>query len=594
MRRRIVIAASVGLILFAGSVAAWRRLHRASPPPCTGTERALDGVWDGAIKAKVHTAFIATKKAYAEPANAAVTKALDAYLAEWTTATVGNCTATKIRGEQTAEVMAIRQLCLDQRFAEARTLAEMLQDPSAVLVELADKAVSELDLVAGCANHAAIVQQAIEPRYRADYTRLLLQTAAAHAQAVGGQLVAAEGALMHAADEGRRIHANDLVALALHARAAVLFGEGRLDEAYLIASDAVWTAMLAHRDDIVMGAALTVASARAEGADHLDVADGWVKLASAAAARSGGFPPAFDERRLELVGVIAAQRGDLETAVTSHEQALAAATKLWGNENPALWTAEVQLATTLGRSGAWVQALPHFEHALRLREAAVGPDHPDVALILSNLAACYEHVGERVKALAAAKSALQIREKTYGPNSPFLVATLNNLADLELRQHELASALADIERAQAIAIRIPGPTSPTYHVVATTRAEVLGGSGRVAEARKAFDDVLALEDQNKSPELGTTLTARATLELAQDRWKDAATFEERAIAAYEAVGGPGHLSLWKPLAGLAQARRALDKKADVKPLVDRALAIGVKAQLTAEELDPIRAQLANL
>ncbi|MEO8549024.1 MAG: hypothetical protein ABI678_03605, partial [Kofleriaceae bacterium] len=79
-------------------------------------------------------------------------------------------------------------------------------------------------------------------------------------------------------------------------------------------------------------------------------------------------------------------------------------------------------------------------------------------------------------------------------------------------------------------------------------------------------------------------------EVAQARWREAVKFEERSIAAY----GPENLSLWKPLAGLAQARRALDPKADVKPLLDRALAIAIKAQLTAEELDPIRDQLARL
>ncbi|MEO6776988.1 MAG: tetratricopeptide repeat protein, partial [Kofleriaceae bacterium] len=304
--------------------------------------------------------------------------------------------------------------------------------------------------------------------------------------------------------------------------------------------------------------------------------------------------PMFDERRLELIGVIAAQRGDLRTAVASHTQALAAAQRLWGRDSAEVWSAEVQLATTLVRSGAWVEALPHYQHALQLREASVGPDHPDVALILSNLAGCYDHAGDAAEALATVKRALQIREKTYGPNSPLLVATLDNLADFELRHHELAPALADIERAQAIATRFPGPTSAAYHTVATTHAEVLGAAGRVAEARKAFDDVLALEDANKSPELGTTLAARATLELAQARWNDAARFDERAITAYEAAGGADDLSLWKPLAGLAQARRALDPTADVKPLLDRALAIGIKAQLTADELDPIREQLAKL
>lgn len=574
---------------------AWHLLSRTTaPPPCSAPARSLVGVWDDSIKAKVHAAFAATKKPYGERAATAVIAALDVYLADLAAATVENCKATRVRDEQSPRIEGIRQLCLDQKFEEARALGEMLQDPTAALVDNADKAVWELDPVTGCANPAVLVQPDIEARYRPDYIRLLLQTARAHAQAIGGQLIAADGALLHAADEGKRIHADDVVALALHGRAAVLFGEGRVDEAYVIANDAVWTATRAHRDDLVVSAALTLAIARQQGAGHLDVADQWVDLANAAAARTYEFSPDFDERRLELIGVIAAQRGDLATAVTSHERALAAAQRLWGKDNPVVWSPEVQLATTLARSGAWVQALPHFQHALRLREAAVGPDHPDVALILSNLAGCYEHAGDSAAALASVKRALQIREKTYGPKSPLLVATLNNLADFELRHHELAGALTDIERAEAIAIRFPGPTTPTYHTVATTRAEVLGAAGRVAESRKLFDEVLALEDANQSPELGTTLAARGTLELAQGRWKDAAQLEERAIAAYEKAGGRDHLSLWKPLAGLAQARRALDKTADVRPLLERALAIGIKGELAADELAPIRAQLAAL
>jgi len=575
VRRRIVIAAGI-------AVAACRHPH---PPPCTDPAQALAGVWDRAIEVKVRAAFAATKKAYAESATMAVTKALDGYFADWVSETAGNCKA--IEGGQIAQdAGARRQLCLDQRFEEGRALAEMLLDPTAALVDKADKAVWELDPVVSCADPGALVPSRVEPRYQADYRRLLLQTATAHAQAVGGQLVAAEGALMHAADEGRRIHADDVVAVALYARSAVLFGEGRLDESYALASDAVWAALLAHRDDLVIGSALTVASARAEGG----IADGWVGVATAAATRSGGFSPLYDEQRLELIGVIAGQRGDLKTAIASHEQALAAANGLWGSEGAQVWSAEVQLATTLARSGAWVKALPHFEHALRLREAAVGPDHPDVALILSNLAPCYAHAGQRDVAMATVKRAFEIREKSYGPNSPFLVATLDNLADFELHQGAYTAALADIDRAEAIARRVPGTADPNYHIVATTRAEVLGAAGRVADARKAFDDLLALEAQTKSPQLGLTLAARATLELAQKQWKDAAAFEDRAIAAY----GPDDLSLWKPLAGLAQARHALDPNADVKPLLERALAIGIKAQLAPDDLDPIRAQLAGL
>jgi len=592
-RRRIAIGVGIGLLVAAGSAGALVLVHHAPSELCKGTERALAGVWDAPIKQHVHAAFTATKKPYAEQAFTGLSRALDRYAADWTTATVGNCEATRIRGEQTDKVQAIRQLCLDQRLEEVRSLGQVLQDPSDALVEKADKAVWELEPIAGCASAAAIITPSVAALDRPEYTRLLLKVAAAHAQAIGGQYVPAMMALGQASEAGAKIHADDVVAIAQLARGAVLLGIGNTDQGYAAEDDAVWSAMRAKRDDVAAGAALTIASARAETAS-LDIADVWLKLANASAARAGGYIPALDERRLEITGVIEAQRGEFQAAIADHEKALEAAKALWGPNNPALWGAENQLATTLGRAGGWVQAVPHLEHALALRESSVGPDHPDVALVLSNLAAGYEHAGQTDKALASAKRALAIRENTYGRNSPFLVATLNNLADFEQRHGQLAAALADIERAKAIAIRIPGTANPIYHVIATTEAEVLGASGKLAESRAAFDDVLALEDKLKSPELGTTLASRAALELADHKWTAAAQLEERSIAVYEATGGPEHLSLWKPLAGLAQARRGLDPKADVKPLLDRAIAIGTKAQLSADDMNPIRDALAKL
>ena len=238
--------------------------------------------------------------------------------------------------------------------------------------------------------------------------------------------------------------------------------------------------------------------------------------------------------------------------------------------------------------------MPHLEHALALREASVGPDHPDVALLLSNLAAGYEHAGDTARRSRASKRALAIREKTYGPNSPFLVATLNNLADFEQRHSQLAAARSRHRAREGDRDPHPGTGNPIYHVIATTEAEILGASGKLAESRAAFDAVLALEDKLKSPELGTTLASRADARARRAQWAAAAQFEERSIAFYEASGGPEHLSLWKPLAGLAQARRALDPKADVKPLLDRAIAIGIKAQISADDMKPIRDALAKL
>src|SRR5262249_27342318 len=103
---------------------------------------------------------------------------------------------------------------------------------------------------------------------------------------------------------------------------------------------------------------------------------------------------------------------------------------------------------------------------------------------------------------------------------------------------------------------------------------------------------LAIEDKFESPERGTTLNARGELELDQRAWAAAASFEDRAISAYTTVDKDS-LAIWKPLVGLATARRALDAHADVRPLLERALAVAKKAQVLPADLQPIEAALAR-
>jgi len=130
-------------------------------------------------------------------------------------------------------------------------------------------------------------------------------------------------------------------------------------------------------------------------------------------------------------------------------------------------------------------------------------------------------------------------------------------------------------------------------VVATTEGEILTAMGKPTEARAAFDAVVDLEMLTNSPVRGTTFTSLGELELDQHAWADAVTFEKDAIEAFEAMGGKDALDLWKPLAGLARAQRALDPKADVRPLLTRAVAIATKAKVLDADLAPIRDALAR-
>jgi hypothetical protein len=83
-------------------------------------------------------------------------------------------------------------------------------------------------------------------------------------------------------------------------------------------------------------------------------------------------------------------------------------------------------------------------------------------------------------------------------------------------------------------------------------------------------------------------------DFASGRPEEAAAFYERAIAFAESTGGKDSPELWRPLTRLAEAKIRLGDKAAAKPLLERALAIGTKAQIDAAELEPIRAAQAQL
>ena len=94
--------------------------------------------------------------------------------------------------------------------------------------------------------------------------------------------------------------------------------------------------------------------------------------------------------------------------------------------------------------------------------------------------------------------------------------------------------------------------------------------------------------------LAVTLTARATLALAERKWGEAAGFAERAIAAIEATGGKDAPELWDPLAALARAKLGAGHPDEARPFAERALVIGEKAQITEGDLAPVRELLKQV
>ncbi len=370
-RRRNMLLAGVGAFVVAGAIvigtAIVSRSTTPHEPPCKGIEHRLDGVWDPAIKQTVRTAFDASKRPFAAKAFAGLEKALDGYAGTWTAASVESCEATRVRRDQTEEVLGLRQACLDQRLEELRAVTQLLATADAPLVDKGDSVVFQLDPIAACANVAVLMAPGLPaPEIRAKVTELDKRIAAARAQLIAAKYVPALVASKQCVDDAGKLGYEPSLALALALRGGALMATGNLDDGIAAYRDATWAAIRGKRDDIAADSAVTTATMLAEGKKKPDEARIWLGF-SDASARRAGVDQVLEIKRLSVEGLIDGAAGDFGAGVAAQEKAYAIAERQYGRDNPALLTLEIAFAGTLMRAGAWGRAAPHLAHVLAAR-----------------------------------------------------------------------------------------------------------------------------------------------------------------------------------------------------------------------------------
>jgi len=147
-------------------------------------------------------------------------------------------------------------------------------------------------------------------------------------------------------------------------------------------------------------------------------------------------------------------------------------------------------ALTALLDGQYADALPRAQEALALREAALGPTHPEVAASLTTLAEVYRGQGKLADAERLHRQALAIREARYGKESPEVAASLNHLAVLYNAKATYREAEDLLTRALQIVDKSKGArtTAQANRVkaeVLENLAKVYRAQGRVAEAEEA-------------------------------------------------------------------------------------------------------------
>jgi tetratricopeptide (TPR) repeat protein len=592
-RRRNALLAGAGVLALGGAIGATMLVAGRHAQRCEGLEHRLDGTWDAAIKHRVREAYSATKLPFADKAYADLERAIDAYTSEWVATARESCEATRVRGDQNEEVMALRQECLDQRLDGIGALARIATDPTKVLVEKGGTAVRDLQPVATCSNVAALhAQLAPPPEAEAAVRELNKKLADAEANIIAGNYVGAGAAALAASRKADEIHFLPLKAQAELMRGLTLAAVQSFDEARKVLADATLLALTGRRDDIAAHGALTVAMIDAQNGGKPEAAKVWFAVAKAENKRFGG-DSGITLREYEIEGVIAGMTGDSAGAVAAHEKAFAGVRGIYGDENPMIWEDESIYATSLSRMLDFGGAARHYEHALKLRESVVGPDHADVALVLSNVGACYTRLRDP-RSKPTLERALAIREKTFGKGHPAVVPTLQNLGESLRTFGDAKASQVFGERSVKISRALPGVEHPMFHNAVTDYVQTLAALGRFAEAHALLDEVMPIEKRTGSAIRPDTEGSAAVLALAEHAWADAAAHAKEADAGYEAAGGKDDPNRWWALSLLGRAQLELGKPDEARTSLEAAIAIGERVHLNEADLADARAALARL
>ena len=181
----------------------------------------------------------------------------------------------------------------------------------------------------------------------------------------------------------------------------------------------------------------------------------------------------------------------------------------------------------------YTQAIALLVPAIRLREAADGPDSPGLVVPLGALGRLCQSLGRLDQAEQAYESAL--RAVAAAPGSDVSsIAILTHLAQLYELKGKDAGPL--YERALAYALRIHGPESAGVERILNNYAVFEKRRGRLPAARKLCERALAIQRKlarPEDPETATVLNNLGQVEALSGDRKRAQSFYRSAIDIWE-------------------------------------------------------------
>ena len=499
-RRRagVALSAAAGLVI-AGAVADLGLF--ADADPCAAARGELAAVWNDEREQALRASFAATGLTFADAASERVSARLDAYAAAWTGARVDACEAAQVHRSQSPLLFDLRMVCLERRERALRTLVDTLVAADRSTVQEAVDSAATLPAIEPCSAAESLVRTLPPPedpetalavaRARELLARGEAQRTTGHYSE--GLALADDAAARTATLAHEPAHAE---ALALRGRILGHMGDLAAAEATLL--DAAELAEASRHDELASDVWLDLMRLANQHLVDPTRGEAWIRRARAAQRRLGDLPA----RRVQVL----AEQGFLhyrQRRFEESERALRTALALEeAGRGDALVLGKLthNLANTLEARGRLADAQAAYDRALTLMQAALGPDHPEVARVVHDLGTFLTTRGELEQARERLASALAIATRAHGLTHPVTGHTHIALAQVALHSGDFAGASAHAEAATQIFREALAVGHPDHVDAALVRGAAHFFGGELDAALAAFVTARELQRTVASPD----------------------------------------------------------------------------------------------
>ncbi len=540
LRRRWLAAAA--LVLVTGAVFAGLGYFQARRAQlCGGVAEKLAGVWDEPRQQAIHAAFLATKVPFAEDVWKTVKKSVNRYTSDWAGMRRQACEATRVRGEQSEDLLDRRMLCLDQHLQEAAAITDLFAHADHQVIDKAIPSVRALPPLDACADVEALrakVPLPRDPKLRQQIREVQALVAQSKALKIAGKRAESLARAQAAEAKARPLGYKPAQAEALFQKGFLedLTGDHQTAEKTLF--EALVTAQAAGHQEVAARSASQLSWIVGYEESRPPEGEKWARMALGIAEGARGGPVLRSDLLLQLSAIRAQERRFKEALDLSLEAlALTEQARRDSPRIPPILTDAGQYLNQLGRND---EALRYALRALQIREKTLPPNHPDFAGSYNLLGNIYTALNRGKDAITAFERAIEINRINLGPKNWVVAGGLLGLATAHQYQGHLDVALRLDREALAIFEENFGPDNPYGAMTLFNMGEVLLAQSKPAEALTSYEHAKAIYEKTQGPDslpIASVLTGISRAFVKLGRAREGIAPAERALTMFESQQG---------------------------------------------------------